>query len=225
MVRTFLPLLAAVLTWLTLFSCFPIFKVGSEFGIGMSAPIEQRLALLNEEFRIERLNACVLFAIGGFLLSVAMSIHDCGQKSCLRNLGLAAALGILMGGLSGYLGKTVYSWLLPKDSFPNTINTGIAQAAVFAIFGLFVGALYGAPKVGKSAALVNGFFGAFAGAMGGLAFPIVTGILFPQQNISTFLQPSFAGLLWLGLPFAFIGGTIVSISSKPHIKKCETSSE
>ncbi|MEQ1826937.1 MAG: hypothetical protein ABL921_13365 [Pirellula sp.] len=212
-----LSMFAALITWFVLHSYNPFFAVGSEFNIGMGAPPEQRLALLGEQERVDRWNSMVIFSVGGALLSSVLSMVGSACCSTAKRMLFSLPVGALAGAMSGWAGAYLFSLIIPRDSFPNATNTGLAQATAFGILGLTVGLIVGALTRDLVRVLTAGIVGAMSGAAGGVLFPIITALVMPQQSIVGLLQPSMAGIIWLGLPFVAIGFAIPYFMNKPRV--------
>jgi hypothetical protein len=209
-----LAVVMAVATWGVIKSQSPFFTVGEEFNIGMGASSEARQALLSEQAKADRMNSTVALSIGGALLAGTLAIFAFECCSLPLRLLFAIPFGALAGAFSGFLGAIAYSKIIPADSFPDTTNTALAHAAVFAVFGGSIGSLFGFYGRNKNMLATTIVTGALAGAAGGLLFPIVTGVAMPQQNIVGLVQTSPAGLFWLGLPFAAIGFLVPCFATK-----------
>ena len=197
---------AALATCGVLQAKHPFFKVPSQFNIGMGAPIEARLALLAQQARVDRLNASVALTIGGALLSGALAIFAYSCCSLAMRLLIAIPWGAICGGTTGFVGVIAYSVIISKEALPDTTSIGLAQAAAFAILGTGIGLLFGAFSRNARKTAVSALTGGLAGAVGGIAFPVITGLVIPSQSTSDF-EPAalIVRCLWLGLPFAAIG--------------------
>ncbi len=209
-----LSIIAGLASWGLLKAIHPAFTVPPEYEIGMGASNEARLALIAQQAWADRLNATVAFAIGGSLLCAVLSVTAFSCCALPLRIVIAIAWGAGWGALTGFVGSIAYPALMPSDSLPNTTNTGLAQAVVFAVLGLGAGMLFGGfsrntTKIGKSMIL-----GGVAGAAGGMLFPIFSGVIMPNQAITGLLQTSTAGALWLTIPFAAIGYALPALSDE-----------
>lgn len=209
-----LAIVVALVTWGLLQARHPFFTVPGEYDIGMSAPIEARLALMAQQARVDRLNAAVALAMGGALLTAVVSYGASGCCAWPVRLAIGLGWGTLWGALTGFLGVMLYSAILPKDSLPSATSAGLGQAAVFALLGLGVGAVYGGFSKQAKKAATAAVIGAIAGAAGGILFPMLAGIVMPTQSIVGFVQTSTAGILWLAIPFAAIAYAIPTMSDR-----------
>ena len=206
---------AALATCGVLQAKHPFFTIPNQYSIGMGAPIEARLALLAQQARVDRLNASVALAIGGALLSGVLAITAHGCCSLALRMLIAIPWGAILGATTGFVGVIAYTAIIPKEALPDTTSIGLAQAAAFAMLGTGLGMLFGAfsRNLGKTA--VAALVGGLAGAAGGIAFPIITGLVIPSQSTSDF-EPaaSIVRCLWLGLPFAAIGSLLPCASKR-----------
>jgi hypothetical protein len=210
-----LGLCASLMTWGVLQWKYPFFTVSDEFSIGMGASNEARLALQNEQSRTNRLNSAIVLAVGGGLLAGFLAIF--AQPCCAAMLRLLTALvgGLVWGGVSGFVGASLFTAMMPSDSLPSPTSIGLAQAVVFAMFGAGIGLLYG--MFGRNrAAVLNGIgIGAIAGAVGGVLFPIVTGLVVPSQSTVEFIGSSaVVRLMWLVFPMVSIAAALPAFSAK-----------
>jgi hypothetical protein len=211
-----LPIVAALITWMVVYSMHPMFRVGSEFDIGMGAATEQRLALLAEQDRIDRWNTVVILSLGGVLMAGALTMSSTSCCSLAKRMLFSLPMGGIAGMGAGFLGATLFSKIVHRDSFPDTTNTGLAHATVFGIFGLLMGLIYGVFTRDVGKIVLASILGGLAGAAGGLLFPITTGLVMPQIDITGLIQPSIAGILWLILPFVAIGYAVPNLTNRRH---------
>ncbi|HUP77452.1 MAG TPA: hypothetical protein VM260_02750, partial [Pirellula sp.] len=178
----FMSIVAALATWGALCATHPFFTVPSSFNIGMGASNEARIALLTERARADQKNAMVAFTVGGVLMSSVLGFIASGCCSGATRISIAIPWGAFVGVATGFLGSVFYTAINPNGSFPSTTNSGLGQAIAFGIFGAGLGLLYGAFSQNKFLAINATFVGCIAGAAGGLLFPIVTGLLMPNEN-------------------------------------------
>lgn len=211
-------IVAALATWGTISAKHPFFTVPSRFNIGMGASNEARIALLTEQARVDQKNAMVAFTVGGVLISSVLVFVASGCCSRATRFAIAIPWGAFVGVATGFLGSISYAAINPNGSFPSTTNSGLGQAVAFGIFGAGLGLLYGAFSRNKFQAMYSTFVGCIAGAAGGLLFPIVTGLLMPNENIAGLLHTSVPGAIWLGLPFAAIGFALPGMSNRQASK-------
>ena len=210
-----LAIAASVATWGILHAKHRFYSVDSNFDIGLGASNQARLALDAETARVDRLNAAISLAIGGGLLAIALAVL--ANACCSLPLRIVAAIpwGIVCGAGTGFLGPLLFAVLIPGDKLHSATKAGIAQAVVFACLGLGIGLLYGAFSRSSKTLATAAIFGAIAGGIGGIAFPIVASMTMPSQNTGTFISDvSMVRLLWLSIPFMFIGFAIPSMSSQ-----------
>ncbi len=210
-----LGLCASLMTWGVLQWKYPFFTVSDEFSIGMGASNEARLALQNEQLRANQLNSAIVLAVGGGLLAGCLAIF--AQPCCAMILRVVTALvgGLVWGGVSGYAGAALFTAMMPTKSLPSPTSVGLAQAVVFAMFGAGIGLMYG--MFGRNrAAILNGIgSGAIAGAMGGVLFPIVAGLVVPSQSTVEFIgASSVVRLMWLVFPLVSIAAAVPAFSAK-----------
>ena len=210
-----LGLCASLMTWGVLQWKYPFFTVSDEFSIGMGASNEAREALQNEQSRANRLNSTVVLAVGGGLLAGCLAIF--AQPCCAVTLRLITASigGLVWGGVTGFVGASLFSAMMPSNSLPSPTNIGLAQAAVFAMFGAGSGLLYGMFGRAPTAVLNCMGIGATAGAVGGVLFPIVASLAFPNQSTVEFIGASgVVRLMWLAFPMVSIAAAVTAFSVK-----------
>lgn len=210
-----LGLCASLMTWGVLQWKYPFFTVSDEFSIGMGASIEARLALQNEQSRANRLNSAIVLAVAGGLLASSLAIF--AQPCCSVSLRLITALigGLVWGSVTGFVGASLFTAMMPSDSLPSPTSIGLAQAVVFAMFGAGIGLLYGMFGRDRATALNGMGIGAVAGAVGGVLFPIVASLAFPNQSTVEFIGASgVVRLMWLAFPIVSIAAAVTAFSAK-----------
>ena len=77
-----------------------------------------------------------------------------------------------------------------------------------------MGLLYGAYSRSAKTLGTAAIIGAFAGGIGGIAFPTVVSVIMPTQSTATLISDvSMVRLLWLCIPFTCIGFAIPCMSN------------
>jgi hypothetical protein len=212
-----LGLCAALAAWGVLQSGHPFFTVSDQYSIGMGASNEARDALASEQARVTRLNAAIIFAVGGAAFAGLMSIF--APACCVLPVRFISACvaGLMWGAVTGFVGPTVFSMLMPQDALPSPTHVGLAQALAFALFGAGMGLIYTMLARDKSKALTTVGGGAIAGAMGAVAFPVVLSLALPSASAVEFIsEGAVVRLLWLGLPMvAIAAGVNLGAASSP----------
>ncbi len=183
----------------------------AEFGIGMGAPAEARLRLFAEQARILRLNALVTFAIAGGLLAAGISLAGAPCCSVPTKMAAGAIWGTLWGAVSGFLGAAVFNSMIQYGTQAEAVQAGLAHGAAFSILGAGIGLMFGGYHRGLSPKLQGLIVGAVAGLAGGIGYS-AAGLFIPSHSTEDMLPvDNIVRLLWLTVPFAFIGFLLPSM--------------
>lgn len=214
---------ACLATWGVLQWKHPFFRVADQYSIGMGASNEAREALMVQQARVNRLNAAVILAMGGGLLSGVLALF--AQPCCSPLIRLTTSIvgGTLWGGMSGWMAVLLFAAMMPGDSLPSPTNIGLAQGTSFALFGAGMGLLHGMYSRDKSTIVTGLISGALAGAAGGVLFPIITGLIMPSQSTVEFLaEDGIVRLLWLSLPMVAIAVVVPTMCTKAGVAPLES---
>ncbi len=215
---------ASLATWGVLQWKHPLFSVAEQYSIGMSASNEAREALLAQQARVNGLNAASVLAVAGGLLAGVLAIF--AQPCCAAPMRVLIAIagGAVWGAMSGWVGVRLFAAMMPSDSLPNPTNIGLAQAVSFALFGAGIGLLFGMFSRDKATLAAGLVRGAVAGQIGGLLFPIVSGLLISGQSTVDFLAANpMVQLLWLSLPMVAVAATVPISCRRQTVDHAEAS--
>ena len=205
---------ASLATWGILHFKHRFYTVSSDFDIGMGASNEARLALEAETARIDRYNAAIALSIGGIWLAIAASIVSNSSAALPVKILVAVPWGAACGAGAGALGSIAFNRLMKDESLTSAATSGIWQAAVFALLGLGMALLHTWFERAWKNLARSALLGAFAGCLGGIAFPVITGIILPSHSTSTFISDvSIVRLFWLLVPFTCVGLSLALMSN------------
>jgi hypothetical protein len=201
-----LALAAAAATWGFVHAKHPVFKIPSQYDIGMGASYEARAALVNQMSLAERKNATLVTAVAGGLLAAAVALATPGCCMAVLRLLFAIPWGACWGAGTGYIGAVLYQTLLPSAIQPTVMDTAKVQGLFFALLGAGIGLMVGILYRSLRSMLVGLLGGAIAGGIGAVAYPIVAAVAMAAASTEGLIpEGTPVRLLWLSLPFACIG--------------------
>lgn len=185
----------------------PIFQVPEKYHVkNLGESAEKWSAFLEQQRRIERLNASAYFAVLGGALALALVLVNATCCSVLMRTVTALPLGVLMGAAAGFLGAVAHQTLVPNSIQPSVADSVKAQVALFATFGIGMGLVSGLFGSSKRTILGGVVAGALGGILAGMAFPIMASLLIPSASIETLIPPKTPSrLLWLGIGMGLLG--------------------
>jgi hypothetical protein len=166
-----LGLLAAVvagtLGWGLVEQVQPVFSIGEGYEIpSLGAPPEMFERSRAAHAAVAQKNAAFNLALLGGLLALGLATAEAGLRRTWILVAAAPLLGLVLGGLGGYLGGHLHGTLLKDGSMTELTNVIKVHALMLVPLGMGVGLAMGlittVPKTIATAAIVGGVTGVIA---------------------------------------------------------------
>jgi uncharacterized membrane protein YedE/YeeE len=202
---------AALITWGITDATHPWFRLSGQLGSALEPPPELVQQYLAEKRRVDLMNGTVIFSIGGALLGAALGATP------MQPVRLIAGVvgGAVWGAGVGYLGVVVVAAMLSGKRMASLTDTASAQAVVFGLLGVGIGAIHGLTKTSATECARAAVGGLIGGAGGAFLAEIVSGTVFPTQSTLELLpRAGGARAVWLVVPFALIGLIVAAIRDR-----------
>ncbi len=222
--------LAGVLTWGILESCFPVFVVAVELKeLSASASPEEIEAIENAERAVllaDRQNTILAMTILGLIAGALFASGEAHARSAWKWVPLVGVVSGLIGGLGGAaaatIGHQMFSGPRPVTDFSPMAQTMMRQMAMLGILGLAVGIGMAIPYR-KPLLLVHCVIGCvLGGLLVGIACPPLIGYFVHEVNTEVVMPASgLYGLVWLTMTTGFMALIVTGLGKRKTVKVCD----
>ena len=198
-----LGLIAGCISWAAIQAVHPAFEVPKEYHIeAMGAPPERVEALMNATARTDRKNLTLYLGLCGALLAGLLA----SSGRSLRAIAIAAPLGLLLGGFTGWLGHFAYERLVADAVQTDMTRIVAAQAILLAGLGLAGSAGWAIARGRPAETPLYAVAGLAGGGLAGALYPVLMSVVLPDIDTSTLLpREATSRLMWLLLASGLIG--------------------
>jgi hypothetical protein len=198
-----LGLIAGCISWAVIQAIHPAFEVPKEYHIeAMGAPQEKVEALISATARTDSKNMTLYWGLCGAILAGLLA----SSGRSLRAIAIAAPLGLVLGGLAGWLGNLAYAQLVTDSIETDMTRVVAAQAILLAGLGLTGSAGWAIARGSAADAPLYAFAGLAAGGLAGALYPVIMSVAMPGIDTSSLLpREATSRLVWLLLASGLIG--------------------
>jgi hypothetical protein len=204
-------LVGGLVAWGLFQALYPIFTIPAELADIEMPNSKQSAELLIAEQEASLFNAVLILGWTGALLAGAMAAGEAWARRSWR-MALAgvvgcALAGALSGGVAGWVGHTVYYWLLiPFEGTTSLRGTVVVQMTMLAVLGGGIGLAMGSLTGCARGAWTRLLAGVLAGVFAGMIYPTATAYLFPATHTDYIIPRDDTGaLLWLMTTAVLLG--------------------
>ncbi|MCI0676142.1 MAG: hypothetical protein L0Y42_10260 [Phycisphaerales bacterium] len=197
-------LVAGLAAWLVVHAAHPVFAT-------TEGADEWGFLPLDVQWRLDRNNSMFVLGLVGGLVGLALAIGEGlarrSPRVMLEGGAACGALGLVAGGLAGYLGHRAFEQVRANAEI-NDLNKAIyVNAVFFATLGAGVGLGLGFILTRRPRVTVKCLIaGLLAGGLASVIYPVIVAALLPAAMTSVLL-PLETGerLLWFGLLTGLLG--------------------
>lgn len=217
-----LALTSGLITWGFIHTQDPFFKVEEQYHIrGLGESDERWSAYLEQQSRVDFMNAALVIGILGGTLAVALAVSRPTRVSILKLL-MGIVLGILVGVVAGIAGCWMQQYLTGLGQL-SVVESAYINATLFGVLGLGLGAIIGSWSGAGRAIVERALVGLIAGVFAGIVYPVIAFAVLASANIEAFIpQMTITRLLWLGIGTGFLGLFLPSSVGESNPKTVET---